>query len=808
MQGMAPTFELLHQDGNPFVSSVAYHGSIKLMGNAMVGLAFPEMWMAASFDQWPDGVADLDWCGGVTVLYTDRPISADFCCPDNWRRAQKPPSGQFNARVAFTPDGRHAYASTQGYSYVAAPWQRSDESAFSVSTDFGACWNQTGLIDTDIDHIADVVLAGECDDIVIASINYRSGDQGSDCDSVWRSRDGGRTWLRIWHGSLRGDYMEGDEWAVLGVPETYEEELVTIYMADLGTSVIYRATFGGLCAWESRRTSVGDIADIAVRSHTSLYVLGADGKVARSDNSGVRWTTPVDSKAADKAGEMAHTITARGDWVLVGGDMGTVSWSNDGGRTFAIFDDIGGGEVHLAFDSYFEDNGYIYAAVAEPFGDHGGVYRTTIDAADFERIDACPGLDYWGIVVSSPDGNPKTTPSTGGVLYASYTAEQPVQVRQINDTEDDCARSGVARLLNPASEPCCGALDWDYLFNDLWTGADFAVQPSNLAICGCLSPESNTTIWAIDAHSYYDGWDDCYTRFEDSDIGRLWRFTDCFAKRGPALIGVAGGKVIPADDCGDCDSIQFVLEWDRLCDACEYDIEIALDSGFTHIVHSTSHFTNTEHWACDGVLACEEPREFYKPPDPCKPSVVVPEGTLAVNQDYYWRVRARFAETGEGYRSQWSETWSFTIAASGKIGLSSPQSGANNVPHENVVFAWSAVSGATSYQLTLWDVESAAVASASQASTSIVLGETLEYDSSYTWQVKAMKDGKVISESDIASFRTLVQPVPPSAYPEPPATIIEWPEPPSTPTWVWVVIPLAAILIIVIIALIFRTRRA
>ncbi len=810
LQSMAPTFELLHQDGNPFVSSIAYHGSIKMMGHAMVGLAFPETWIADSFDEWPDGVADLDWCGGVTVLYTDRPIGPDPCCPDNWRRAEKPPSGQFNARVAFTPDGRHAYASTQGYSYVADPWQRSDESAFSVSTDFGACWNQTGLIDTDIDHIADVVLAGECSDVVIATINYRSGDQGSDCDSVWRSRDGGDTWLRIWHGALLGDYMEGegldgDEWAVLGVPATDEDELVTIYMADLGADYIYHATFGGLCAWEPRRTPVDDIADIAVRDHTSLYVLGADGKVARSDNSGGRWTTPVDSKAADKTGETAHTITARGDWVLVGGDMGTVSYSRDGGRTFSILDDIGGGEVHLAFDSYFGDNGYVYAAVADPLGEHGGVYRTTIEAADFERIDGCPGLDYWGIVVSHPEGNPHTGASTGGVLYASYSGS----------TGGACKESGVARLLNPAAEPCCIAHDWDYLFNNVWESADFGTQPSNLAICGCLSPDTDTTIWAIDSHPYYDGWDDCVTRFADGDVGRLWQFTDCFSKSGPALIGAADGAVIAADDCDDCDSIQFILEWDRICDACEYDIEIALDAGFTHKVWSTSvdsigtwpGASIETHTACDGILECESPRAFYKPSDPCAPSIVVPAGKLPVNQDYYWRVRARYAETGEAYRSQWSETWSFTVAASGRIGLSSPANGATGVPRENVVFTWSAVSGAASYQFALWDANGAEVASSSQANTSYVLGQTLDYDSSYTWQVKAMRDGQVINESDIATFRTMVQPVPPPEFPEYPDTIIQWPEPPGTPAWIWVVIALAAILIIVVIVLIFRTRR-
>ncbi len=805
MQSMAPTFELLHQDGNPFVSSVAYHGSIKMTGDAMVGLAFPEEWTSADHLGWYElGVPTFDCCRGVTVLYTDTPIGRDPCCPDNWDRAAKPPSGQFNARVAFNTDGRHAYASTQGNSFRAdAGCVRSDESAFSVSNDFGACWNQTGLIDTDIDHIADVALAGECSDVVIVTINLPDHGQCCDCNSVWRSQDGGDTWLRIWHGSLRGDYMDGAEWAVLDATPTAGGEVVTLYMADLHTHSIYHATFGGLCAWDHRRTPVDTIVDISALDHTTIYVLDANGRVTKSGNSGRRWTAPVDSRVADQPGERAHTIVSRGDWVLVGGDTGTVSYSQDAGATFAILDNIGEGEVHLAFDSYFADNGYIYAAVAGPAS---GIYRTTVAAAAFERIDACPGLDYWGIVVSNPDGNPATDASTGGVVYVAYSGSP------------DCASSGVARLLNPAAELCCDALEWDFLFNDLWENADFANQPSSLAICGCLSVDTDTTIWSIDVNPYYGGWNDCFTHLTDGDIGRLWQFTDCFAKSGPALIGVADGKVISADDCEDCVSEQLVLEWDRVCDACEYDIEISLDSGFTHKVWTVSSMEASTVWTgsrfnthtgCDGVLeaiGCEPAWTFYMPSDPCFPSIVVPKDVLSPNTEYFWRVRARFAESGEAYRSQWSDVWSFrtAVAGPGAIRLSSPSDGATNVPRENMVFTWTRVSGADQYEMVLWDSTGAEVASVSQPGTSYVLTQTLDYDSAYTWQVSAIANGSVISQSAVATFRTMAQPTPP---PDVPDTIIEFPEPAPTPSWVWVVIALAAILIIVVIVLIFRTRR-
>ncbi|NLE95655.1 MAG: hypothetical protein GX600_08260, partial [Dehalococcoidia bacterium] len=606
-----PAYELIAQEDNPFVSSVAYQGSVKMLGNAMVGLAFPEEWTATDILDWYEtGEPPLPCCQGVTVLYTDTPIGRDPCCPDNWGRAQKRPSGQFNAQVAFDRDASHAYASTQGYSFRADDGcLRSDESAFSVSLDRGVCWNQTGLIDTDIDFIADVAFAGGCDDVVLATINHDETDQCCECDSVWRSGDGGETWLRVWSGLLKGHYYGGGEWAVLSVPATDDGRVVSIYMADLGTDTLYHATSGGLCAWELHRTIIDDIADIAAVSHTTVYALDVNGAVGKSLNSGRRWNETVDSKVADDPGENAHTITARGDWLLVGGDLGTVSYSRDGGESFTVLDDIGTGEVHLAFDSYFDENGFIYAAVAGP---DRGVYRTTISAADFEDMDACTDFDYWGLVVSSAAGNPRTSASTGGVLYAAYS------------DGESCSQSGVARLLEPASQSCCGALDWDYLFDNLWPGASFSNQPSALALCGCMTPDSNATLWAIDVHPYYDGWNDCHTALEDEDMGRLWRFTDCIAKTSPSPIGVTSGVTIASDDC-ECVNVQFILEWDRVCDACEYDIQIALDSSFKHIVWETRALewggaTVITHEPCDGVVACEPDRQYLKPSDPCAPS--------------------------------------------------------------------------------------------------------------------------------------------------------------------------------------------
>ncbi|MCK9356250.1 MAG: hypothetical protein M0R22_03750, partial [Dehalococcoidia bacterium] len=681
MMDMAPVFELLQQDGNPFVSSVAYHGSVSLMGNAMVGLAFPQGWSSSDVRGWYEsGEPALPCCSGVTVLYTDTPIGRNPCCADNWLRAQKAPTGQFNAQVAFDGDGKVAYASTQGYSYRADPdlgCYRSDESAFSLSHDWGACWNQSGIIDTDIDFIADVVVNGECGVILTATINETDSGECCDCDSVWRSEDGGESYLRVWCSALQGNYLDGGEWAVLDLPPQETDDIVTVYMADLGTETVYHATYGGLCSWESRNTGLNSVVDIAVLDDATVYALDEDGRVVKSTSRARRWSEPEDSKVTDDSGEVAHRIECHGEWVLVGGDAGDVSLSDDAGESYRLFDDIGDGMVGLAFDSYFDENGYIYAAVA---GADRGMYRTTVDAADFESMNACDH-DYWDVVLSDPDGNPATSDATGGVLYATYSSA-------------DCTSSGVARILNPAAATCCDSLSWDYLWADLWADAEFIARPGCLDICGCLTPETDATLYAVDRHPYYDGWDECHTKLADSDVGRLWEYTDCFAKAGPAVIGVSNGAIIPSGSCSDCGNDDFVLEWDRICDACEYDIQIAIDEGFKHIVFNTSEFANSDHDDCgSGLLACESSIGLYKPSDPCAPSLLVPRGLLDSNTTYWWRVRARFAETGEVYRSQWSAKWSFTVAVSpsGAIKLTSPDDGATNVPLQNVVFTWTSV---------------------------------------------------------------------------------------------------------------------
>jgi hypothetical protein len=103
------------------ISSLAYYGTSyagKLLAGAMMG-------EPGQFS--------------VQVYFTSGPQSG----LPTWNSSLKPPTGPNEAQVAWSPDGTEAYCGTSTIGGAAY-----DQSAFSLSTNDGVSWNQTGLIDT------------------------------------------------------------------------------------------------------------------------------------------------------------------------------------------------------------------------------------------------------------------------------------------------------------------------------------------------------------------------------------------------------------------------------------------------------------------------------------------------------------------------------------------------------------------------------------------------------------------------------------------------------------------------------------
>jgi hypothetical protein len=227
--------------------------------------------------------------------------------------------------------------------------------------------------------------------------------------------------------------------------------------------------------------------------------------------------------------------------------------------------------------------------------------------------------------------------------------------------------------------------------------------------------------------------------------------------------------------------MPFTIKWDAVCDACDYDIQIALDEDFTNVVASDYEEYGQYVLGATGLSR-------------------IISGGLLLEVTYYWRVRAHEAGTGQVIHSWWSDVRSVTVAPGGGAGvtLSTPEAGATDVARTKLAFTWSKVASADKYEWVLSknaDLSAPVATKTGLTSTATTYTGTLDYDTPYYWQVIAYKGDAAISASAVGTFRTVAETVPVEPVTAP------------TPFWVWVVIAIGAVLVIVVIVLIFRTRR-
>lgn len=293
------------------------------------------------------------------------------------------------------------------------------------------------------------------------------------------------------------------------------------------------------------------------------------------------------------------------------------------------------------------------------------------------------------------------------------------------------------------------------------------------------------------------------------NFGVLWAFTDCMAKKGPTLI-TADGALIGCDPVsGRAQEVN--LCWEQLCVARGYDLEIAKDADFNIRV-------------IDVVGACAD-AGWLTPVNLLEPCVYFPAGgnsataasaigvvdTIGVFGDlecghkYFWRVQVRECATDQIIRSPWSEVRSFTIKAGLPVRadyyglkLLSPDNGCIGCPVQPASFSWSPFKETTKYKFVLASdaAMTSVVAEAEVPTTAFEYNGTLDYSTNYFWRVMSLEPAPS-DWSATFSFQTESAPPPPAA---PEAA-------PPTPLWVWVVIAIGALLIIVTLVLIFKTRR-
>ncbi len=327
-------------------------------------------------------------------------------CPSvggNWQPSRKAPTGEniYVAVPADFDDSGLAYSITSGA-----------ESAFSVSRDRGLTWNQTSLIDTEINTIIDLAPSPQYgQDNTIFMLTHRDGSG----HSLWRCREG--VWERVYNSALPDALAR----VVLSPQYGGAKQVVLLTGVANGSPSVWKSDDDGQSF--SRRPSPLPVDAWAVADDDSWFIGGFDGDngvVYLTNNGGLSYSPGV------VVGEqpLSSVSLSPDGAVLVSNSDGWVYWSGDGGQSFETLplDAVSAplsGTITVAFDPQY-DNSTVYAA-SDSAGE--GIYRFVIGSSqDWKNIDS-PAEGMIGQMVLSAEG----------VLYAANFD----------------ADGGVERCLNP-----------------------------------------------------------------------------------------------------------------------------------------------------------------------------------------------------------------------------------------------------------------------------------------------------------------------------------------------------------------------
>jgi len=230
------------------------------------------------------------------------------------------------------------------------------------------------------------------------------------------------------------------------------------------------------------------------------------------------------------------------------------------------------------------------------------------------------------------------------------------------------------------------------------------------------------------------------------------------------------------------------FRWEQLCLASQYQVQIAKDEGFSLIVFDS------------GV---------YEPALSTSPAMLYQAGgRLEAGHTYYWRARVRQAITGQAIHGPWSLPQKFTVSAGLPVSTSyyglrplSPGNNCTGCSVKSPAFSWSGLNETTKYRFTLArnaDLTDVIII-AETSGTAYTYTGTLDYNTSYFWQVMAIEPA--LSEPS-ATFIFITEPEPEVE----PVPEIPLPEEPATPLWVWVIIGIGSALIVVVLVFIMQVH--
>jgi len=743
----------------------------------------------------------------VPTWFTDSPTTCPIPC---WYPALKPTTGAAavagcdntqtgpgGAIVGWKADGSLAYVSTGSLLEQDTPtgwfanWLiamvANDESAFAISRNNGETWNQLTFIDTVITQLVDVAPTPDCKTVYLATVNAPTGVAAvcTEFDSVWRSSVNnevaaplpalpiGIIWERIMTRVTAPDctFAQTDAALLRIVPYCADPSGQIVAWAVYDTAAVYTT---GVAMWSPDYgdywASVGPrfpVQDFCFESATVMYFLAAStGLVQKMPYTGTAWSNTLGSVSPVLPN--MHTIAAYPEGrVLVGSggitsaNLYAASYSsnmNTDSPSFAVLSLAGQtaarGNIHVAFDPDFENNNTVFIADGDQVtgaGLGGSVYRNAASGnqrwADTNMMSAMCGatgslapheVGQYGIVLAFTGADGQTA------LYSAHNVS--------NVVGNVTLHSGVCRTLWPLDGMPKPGIVWDCLDAGIANGVVFTREPSSLKACGCCTMDTDTTLYTLDNRAYVPV----------AATGMLWAFTDCVAKKGPALI--TEDKSLIGCDPVSGRAQEVNLCWEQLCVADTYDIEIAkLDNFSIRVIDWVVRGTVPPGALGPGAVAW--PILFLAPADVMTPCVYFPAGgatqlgtgamsqiaawgNLECGHTYYWRVQVRSCATAQVVRSPWSEIRSFTVKAGLPVTtpyygpqLLAPNNGCLGCPVAPASFSWSPFKETTKYKFVLASdaAMTQIVKEAEVATTAFEYDGTLEYSTNYFWRIMAME---------------------------------------------------------------------
>jgi photosystem II stability/assembly factor-like uncharacterized protein len=696
----------------------------------------------------------------------------------SWTQSNKPPTGQTETCVLIAPDfaNQHAaYAVTRG-----------TESAFSYSSDGGLSWNQISLIDTKISDIPDIATPLTATTFIL-TLNRDNLKQ-----SHWRTTDSGGTWDRIFCSSFTGiDNMK----SVKTIPQYSPDSPIVLVVGQANSNpVIWKSNDNGQ-HFVSCSTPCS-VDTISIVDNNTWFIGGYNGSkglIYRTNNGGGLYSIPAEAGSQSLTAVVASPSYSQDKTVLAGNSIGQIYLSQDNGANFDLLGQAlpltsGIGRICLAYDSKFSENKIVYAAT------DAKLISTSKDR--IFRFAIGQSSTWLSISGSLPDSAiiKQIVVANDGTLYAENT-------QSIVSAEK---KGGVVRSLNPTFssptfETLLSGLDdtitlnkLSFFDNQLWvvdtlnirlmTFVDSLALPMTL-----VSPEKRVsgldTIslnlkwqvmagatkyeWQVSDNASFTGLLSSFTGISDSSTVRLsdlepattyyWhvRTSNPYLSRWSetwsftTLLG--GTNVVPLlsiPAAGAKTTVKPVFQWSTIIAADRYDLLVAKDAAFNHIVidKTANNALHSNAWESDI--------------------------NLENDTTYYWKIRARSDES----IGTWSAVSVF-VTESAPLPTTTSLGGNNSIPLLSVpaagakttikpVFQWSTIVSADRYDLLVAkDAVFSNVVIDKTANNAIRSNAwesdiTLENDTTYYWKTRARSGSSIGAWSAVSIFVTESAPLP------------------------------------------------